>query len=256
MLAAVALVPGSPLLVPALTGPRDDDVQPVRTGTLRTVSRLAEVAPVRWVAVGVADPHDPGVAPGPPGVTGPDQIPTQGTYLGFGVDVRVRLSPGQVPEGIEDAMPTAILAAAWLRGDVAPGIAVSPYVVAADADDDRLRTLAGEIARIVTADDEPVGMLVVADGSTSLTPRAPGGFVEGAPAVQAIVDDAIAAADLDALLELDAAECAGVGLTGRAALRVAALTWRAARPDEPVGESFYRGAPFGVGYHAALWHPR
>ena len=100
---------------------------------------------------------------------------------------------------------------------------------------------------------EPVGLLVVADGSTGLTSKAPAGLVDGAEIVQGRLDAAIAAADLDAVDALDPAECTRVHLDGRAVVQVAARVWRAGVATAPVGESLWTGAPFGVGGHVAWW---
>ena len=104
------------------------------------------------------------------------------------------------------------------------------------------RTLRAEIDGAA----EPVGVLVVADGCHTLTPPAPGGYDPASPAVQAALDDALAAGDAAALTELPA------GVVGRAAFGC----W----PDWPgrgpaAARELYRGAPYGVGYFVGVWQP-
>jgi aromatic ring-opening dioxygenase LigB subunit len=99
--------------------------------------------------------------------------------------------------------------------------------------------------------DRPVGLLVLGDGSS----RRPG--PSGHPDARSVpydagVRDALATADVDALLGLDVELGAELAVSGRAAwqaLAGAALgrSWRA--------ELLYSEAPFGVGYHVAVWEP-
>lgn len=62
------------------------------------------------------------------------------------------------------------------------------------------------------------------------------------------------APDAEALLGLDPVLAAELGAQGRAAWQVFAATVLAAWPDRGA-EVLYAGAPFGVGYHVALWEP-
>ncbi|MBE7159991.1 MAG: hypothetical protein INR72_02000 [Williamsia herbipolensis] len=255
MLAAVAIVPGSPSLVPALTGPDTTgpaaDLDAPRLAARRVADRLASAAPGRWVALCAADVHDP-VPVGDTGIRCGD-LPVDGTYRGFGVDVRVRLQPGAFPTDVDDLMPTTLLAAAWLRSEEAPTVTVDPVVVAPTLDAVGVTSAARVVADLLAGHPAPTGLLVVADGSTGLTPKAPGGLVEGADAVQATVDAAIARADLDALTALDVDDCARARIDGRAVLQIAAAVVRDAGAPVVESESLWHGAPLGVGGHVAWW---
>ena len=89
-------------------------------------------------------------------------------------------------------------------------------------------------------------MLVVADGAHTLTPSAPGGHDPASVAVQAGLDDALAAGDTAALSRLPSS------ITGRVAWQVlAGLT----EPAPRSAKELYRGAPYGVGYFAGVWQP-
>ncbi|WP_299574362.1 hypothetical protein [uncultured Williamsia sp.] len=250
MLAAVAIVPGSPSLVPALTGPAADLDAP-RVAVRRLGERLARVAPTRWIALCTADVHDPE----PVGDTGirHGDLPTNGTYLGFGVDVRVRLVPGTPPAAVADRLPTTVLTAAWLRGETAPDVTVDPVVVVPSLDGAGVAVATGLVTDLLADEATPTGLLVVADGSTGLTVKAPGGLIEGAEAIQETVDTAVARGDLDAITALDVQGCAHARVDGRAVLQIAAAVWRAAGHGPPVAESLWHGAPFGVGAHVAWW---
>ncbi|PFX06586.1 hypothetical protein [Nocardia farcinica] len=68
------------------------------------------------------------------------------------------------------------------------------------------------------------------------------------------LDDALDAGDRAGLADFDAARCARVGLAGRAAYQVLAGLFA---PDaaDPAVRTYYRDAPFGVGYHVSVWRP-
>lgn len=255
MLAAVAIVPGSPSLVPALTGPAPTaltaDLDAPRVAVRSVGERLGSVCPTRWIALCTADVHDPE----PVGDTGirHGDLPCDGTFLGFGVDVRVRLTPGTPPADVADLLPTTVLTAAWLRGETAPEVTVDPVVVIPSLDATGVATAAGLVTDLLSAESTPTGLLVVADGSTGLTAKAPGGLIEGAVAVQDAVDTAVAHGDLDAIAVLDVDDCARACVDGRAVLQIAAAVWRTALQDPPVVESLWHGAPLGVGGHVAWW---
>ena len=92
----------------------------------------------------------------------------------------------------------------------------------------------------------PVGVLVVADGANTLTPPAPGGYDPDSIPVQAALDDALAGGDAAALTGLPES------VVGRVAYQVlAGLPNRSPRS----AKELYRGAPYGVGYFAGVWHP-
>jgi hypothetical protein len=205
------------------------------------------------VALCTADAHDP-VPLGDTGIRHGD-LPVDGTYLGFGVDVGVRLRPGEVASDVDDLMPTTLLAAAWLRTETAAAVTVDPVVVAPTLDRTGVADAARLVAERVIAHEEPTGLLVVADGSICLGPKAPGGLVEGADAVQQAVDTAIATGDVATLEGLDADECTRKRLDGRAVLQIAAAVWRAGGSGAADVDSLWHGAPLGVGGHVAWWRP-
>ncbi len=93
-------------------------------------------------------------------------------------------------------------------------------------------------------------LVVVGDGSAKRTEKAPGHLDERAPAVDGIIEDALAQADSAALANLDDDLCAQLWVTGRAALQVLgeACAGVAMRP-----ETMWFGDPYGVAYFVARW---
>ena len=208
----------------------------IETAGLRDAARSAVTAlPARWIGIGVGSAE---------AVAGAESV---GTFAGYGADVRVGLSGGAAESGrTPTQLPLCVLIAGWLRGIAAPAATVEVRVYRGDHRCDTAvgfgRALRAEIAR----SDEPIGVLVVADGANTLTPPAPGGFDPQSVPVQAALDDALAAGDTAALTRLPD------GIVGRVALQVLA-----GLVDSPVRttQELYRGAPYGVGYFVGVWHP-
>lgn len=241
-----ALVPSPPVLVPQLGGAvarvpeaADDPVAALRAAALTAAGALAGVP--RWLVIGA----------GPA-----DQLlddASIGTFRGYGADVRVALS--DVRNGEPDpelALPA--LVAGWLRGQVAPDAVASAHIVAADTAPDRCAEIGAELRATLDRTPEPAGVLVVADGTATLTLKAPGYLDERAAEVQQELDTALSGGDRAALRTLDPALCAELVMAGRAAYQVLAGLFAADAADPDV-ETLYRDAPFGVGYHVSVWRP-
>ncbi|MEV3904118.1 hypothetical protein AB0K11_17470 [Mycobacterium sp. NPDC050551] len=228
MLTAIAIVPSAPVMVPRLAGAAAVELTGLRDAVLTAAAAL----PARWVAVG-AGMHDAVI----------DESRT-GTFAGYGVDERVTLSPGDGTP--PDDLPLCALIAGWIRGQAQPAATaqVRVYPAGLDAGEaiERGRRLRAEL----DARDDPVGLLVVADGANTLTPPAPGGYDPDSVPLQEALDDALACGDVAALGELPDA------VVGRVAYQVLAGL---AGPGPRSAEEFYRGAPYGVGYFAGLWTP-
>lgn len=214
MLSAVAWVPSAPVLVPELAGGAAADIADLRAAVYAAAAAL----PDRWIAVGVgaADETIPPTA--------------VGTFGGYGADVTVSLGPG--PASSPTRLPLCALMTGWIRGCVNPAARAEVRVVAAGGIAAG-RALRAELSRV----GEPVGVLIVADGANTLTPPAPGGYDPDSVAVQAALDDALAAGDADALAALPDA------IVGRGAYQVLAGLGLSGTVRE-----LYRGAPYGVGY--------
>jgi hypothetical protein len=237
VLAAAAFVSSPPILVPELGGSIALETRDLRQATLDAAGVLARSAS-RWIAIGVGDAVDTVPAT------------SAGTYAGFGVDVVVTLSPDTAPT-VDRSMPLSALTGAWIRTAAAPETSLEVRTIPADTDPAAARRYGLALRAELDALDEPIGLLVIADGATTLTAKAPGSFHEGAPEVQAKVDRALHTGDADALWALDADLCHDIGMTGRAIWQIAAA---AVLPVSSATE-LYSGAPYGVGYFVGLWLP-
>lgn len=227
MIVRAAVVPHPPLLVPELVVGDDADVTAVRTACLAIATRLTSAAPV-WLAVGA----------GPAGVVGPAAA---GTFAGFGVDVVVRLGAG-VTSAPDPAMPLPALVAGWLREHTA-ATAVTVHLVPPDLSPDNCYAVGEQLAE----GPDPVGLLVLGDGSHRHGERAPGRPDDRAGPFDDAVHEALANADAKALLDLDPTLAAELGAVGRAPWQVLAGA---------LGEHRWTATadlltPFGVAYHLA-----
>jgi hypothetical protein len=228
VLSAIAIVPSAPVMVPELASGAAAELADLRDAVLAAAASL----PDRWVAVGVGQ-NDV--------VVGHERV---GTFGGYGVDVRIALSPHPAEEPAE--LPLCALIAGWLRGQAKPEAHAEVRVYGTDHDVDgalaRGRRLRAEIDEAA----DPVGVLVVADGANTLTPPAPGGYDPDSIVVQAALDDALAAGDPAALTRLPDT------ILGRVAYQVLAGL---ADPAPRSARELHRGAPYGVGYFAGVWQP-
>lgn len=235
VLVAAAFVPGAPVLVPELSGPALSEVAPVRAAAFDVCGQLAEMCS-RWVLVGAGDPRR--------------EMSARGTLAGFGVDVAVELVPGS-DEPTDAGMPTTVLIGGWLRTRTAPHVALTVEVVDPAAPAQSCLRQGSDLRSRLASAPEPVGLLVVADGATTITEKSPGGLKRGAVEFQDMIDDALAAADHNTISGLDESRCAEFGVEGRAAWQVASGAF--AGPSL-ASEVRYAGAPFGVGYTVAWWN--
>lgn len=227
MLAAIALTPSAPVLVPELAGAAAAEVAGFRDAAITAASSLPE----QWIAVGV----------------GPSELVmsrVHGTFAGYGADVPVSLSPewlGPVAE-----MPLCALFAGWLRGEANPDARVSVRVHPADLDADAALARGRTLRELIDDQAEPTGVLIVADGLKTLGPSAPGGEDLGAPPVQDALDDALAGGDVAALARIPDS------VVGRVAYQVLAGL---VGSGPSAATELIRGAPYGVGYFVGTWIP-
>ncbi|MET7769894.1 hypothetical protein [Nocardia sp. NPDC005366] len=259
-----ALVPSPPILVPELVGATsrtvgadpDDPPTVLRAAVSAAAATLAGAAR-HWTVLGSGDADR---------VFGPDAV---GTFLGFGVDVRVALSgdptldvsadypadsPADSTAGPDRELPLPVLIAGWLRGQFAPEVTARARVIAADSTVRHCAELGAELRAELDASDEPHGVLVVADGAATLSLKAPGYLDERAAGEQEDLERALGAGDRAALLALDPALCAELSVSGRAAYQALAGLFASDAADPSV-DTLYRDAPYGVGYHVSVWRP-
>lgn len=227
VLAAIAVTPSAPVLVPELAGGAAAEVAEY----VAAARRAAATLPDRWVAVGVGSSEQ---------VIGADTV---GTFGGYGVEVPVTLSAQ--PTGEVTALPLCALMAGWLRGQANPPAAVEVRVYPSGLGVDAAVAHGRDLRAAIDAAAEAVGVLIVADGANALTASAPGGHDPQSEAVQAALDHALATGDATALTRLPD------GPVGRVAYQV--LAGLAPHPDGAV--ALAAGAPYGVGYFVGTWNP-
>jgi hypothetical protein len=228
VLAAIALTPTAPVLIPELAGAAAGEVAEIRRAAVMAAATL----PQRWIGVGVGTADES---------IGPD---VRGSFAGYGIDVPVALSPEAGPRIA--ALPLCALFGGWLRGQANPRAVLEVRVFAADLDAAAAVALGRTLRAEINDAAEPIGVLVLADGATTLTPSAPGGYDPDAEAVQSVLDDALAAGDVAALRRLPD------GIAGRVAYQVLAGL---AGSGPWAATDMARGAPYGVGYFVGTWVP-
>lgn len=223
---AIAIVPSAPVLVPELAGAAAAEGADLRTAVIAAAAALPE----RWIAIGVGESD---------AVFSPSSV---GTFAGFGADVRVQLSPGNAGDPAE--LPLCALFTGWLRGQAQPDAIAEARVYSVDLDTTVAMARGRRLRHEAEQTADPVGLLVVADGATTLSPAAPGGYHPGDVDVQHALDDALATGDIAALMQLPDQ------VVGRVAFQALAGL---AEPAPRSAKELYRGAPYGVGYFAGIW---
>jgi hypothetical protein len=238
VLSAIAIIPSAPVMVPELAGAAAAELADLREAVFAAAASL----PARWIVVGVG-PTD--------AVVGRERV---GTFAGYGVDLRIALSPrtGEAPE----ELPLCALIAGWVRGQVRPQAHAEVLTYTGDHDVDAALARGRRLRAEIDEAADPMGVLVVADGAHTLTAPAPGGYDPDSIPLQAALDDALARGDAGALTRVPDAIVGRVafqvlaGLTGVSSLSSS----RPARAPRLVKE-LYRGAPYGVGYFVGVWQP-
>jgi hypothetical protein len=221
MLAAAALCPGPPLLVPALSG-----VDPA-AAQLRAACDTA-------VATLLTGPFDEVGVVGGSATTGAWPPEARPDFARYG-------APGDGSGSFDgDAeLPLSVGIGAWLldraghHGDRLLWSVAEPNVSAA------VDALSGP---------RRLALLVIADGSAKRTLKAPGYLDERAADYDGAVEQAVSTGDIAALRRLDAALARELMAPGWAALQVLAALAAGRRPHATV---HYADAPFGVGYLVA-----
>ncbi len=230
-MSAIAIVPSAPVMVPELAASAAAETADLLAAAVSAVSAL----PPRWIGVGVAAADT---------VAGADAV---GTFAGYGAEVRVGLSDEAMAAGRSPAkLPLCVLITAWLRGLARSGVSAQVRAYRADHDLEAALACGRQLRAQIERSDDPVGVLVVADGANTLSRPAPGGYDPDSVPVQAALDDALAAGDVAALTRLPE------GIVGRIVYQVLAGL---AEPAPHSAVELYRGAPYGVGYFVGVWHP-
>ncbi len=167
----------------------------------------------------------------------------RGSFRGYGVDAQVQLPGGPANGGNETPLPLPLAVGAWLLDEA--GWRGPTTGVTCDPRGALPQPLAALFA-------DPVGLLVMGDGSARRTEKAPGWLDPRAAGYDAAVSAALASGDPQQL-STDLA-------LGADLLAAGAPAWHAASrllsgPVWSAGVS-YDDAPYGVGYLVATWSAR
>jgi hypothetical protein len=264
MLAAAAVAPCPPLLVPEVAAGAAAELDALRAACSNAIAVLAAARPDRLVVVGPA--KQAGRGSHPQGAAG--------SFRGFGVDLEVRLGAAGTslrPAGAREVasqvfdssaadrapdapggarrrpLPPSLAVAAWLlersRWAAAPveGLGVGEHL-----SPDRC----AETGRRLVSGADRVALLVMGDGSACRSLKAPGYLDERAAGFDTETARALGAADTTALLNLDEEPAHQLKAVGRAPWQVLAGAGEGAGMS---GELLYDDAPYGVGYIVAAW---
>ncbi|MEV4680355.1 class III extradiol dioxygenase subunit B-like domain-containing protein [Streptomyces kurssanovii] len=234
MLVAAAVCPCPPLLVPEVASGAAPELDATRAACADAVAVLAAAEPDLLIVVGPAE-HDR---------RGPHSAGTTGSFREFGVELDVRLGDGPRQER---TLPPSLAVGAWLlaRGDWAAA-PVEGLGVGEPLDGHRCMTAGKELA----ARAGRVALLVMGDGSACRTLKAPGYLDERAGDFDRRAADALGAADIEGLRELDESLARELKVSGRAPWQVLA---GAAQGAGLTGRLLHESDPYGVGYFVAAW---
>ncbi|MER5212651.1 class III extradiol dioxygenase subunit B-like domain-containing protein [Streptomyces sp. NPDC002838] len=236
MLAAAAVCPCPPLLVPEVAAGAAPELDAARAACTEALGVLAAARPERLVVVGSAEESGRGTHP----------EGARGSFRGFGVDLDVRLGVDRGTAS-ERPLPPSLAVAAWLlEGTGWTEAPIEGLGVGEPLDAERCI----HIGRDIAAGAERVALLVMGDASACRTLKAPGYLDERAAPFDAQVARALGAADVAALSTLDADLAHELKASGRAPWQVLA---GAAEGAGLSGALLYEDAPYGVGYVVAAW---
>ncbi len=219
MIVAAAVCPHPPLLVPQLAAGAAAELDELRQACDRVVERLRDADADALVALGGDGRayHD---------------------FAPWGVDVR---TDGGV------ALPLSLLVGDWLLAR--HGSQASERIVVPGG---APTAICAEMGVQLAADGRRLALLVLGDGSYRRGVRAPGYDDPRAAPYDRAVADALATADTETLLGLDAALSADLGAAGRAAWQVLASAVHATG-GRWEAELHHEAAPYGVAYFVASW---
>jgi hypothetical protein len=239
MLTCAAVVPGAPVLVPAVASGAAPELDRCRDAVGTVVARLLADAPDVVVIVGSGERtvrHEPGA---------------RSSLASVGVDVDATLGTGADLGSTTDAarLPLSLSIGAWAlrRGD--PRVCAVRGLEVATREAPQVCLGAG--AGLVDG-AERVALLVVADGTARRGPTAPGYTDARADGFDAGWLRAVRDADAGALARLDPALADELMMAGRAPLQVLAGAAHGARWS---GELLYADDPYGVQYAVGQWWP-
>jgi hypothetical protein len=221
MLAAAAVVPTPPLLIPEVAAGSADRDAELRAAALGAVERVVAARPDRVVVVGEA-PR-----------TGP--LSGEPDWHRFGVRLTRPERPLPLPHGI----------GAWLLRQIGASLPVEYLGVAADTGPGECAGLGRKLAA-----GPRTALLACGDGTARRDEKAPGHFSPAAAGFDERVDAALASGDPAGLLSLGVDEARELWASGRVSWQVLAGAAEGGHWDTEV---MYAAEPYGVHYVVATW---
>ena len=240
MLTGVAVVPGTPLLEPAVAGAAAGELDELRAACAAALRTLAGTGAEEVVVVGL------GATTGelPPGARG-DLAALALPGITAALDAGSVVTQGDA----EQRLSRPLVLGVRLLDAVLPGVPRRAATVSAQASP----TEAAALGEQLVAGPQPVGLLVVGDGSAATVEASPAALVPGAVAVDREAARAVGAGDLAAIRSLTPEQGERFVIEGRAPWQVAAGAALAVRDRRWHGELGYDAAPYGVTYLVATW---
>jgi hypothetical protein len=236
VLVAAAVCPHPPLLVPGVASGATPETDDLRAASAAALQRLVGTGPELVVVVGAA----PEVGPCDPAA--------RGSLAPYGIDLEVGRGTAVA------SLSLSLTLGLWLLEGEAPDVPRLLFGVHPDTEPNRCAALGAALA-----DRAPrIALLVMGDGSARRSTRAPGYLDDRAEGFDAEVAAALAAAEPQGLLDLDADLAAELLVAGRAAWQVlagAAQARQATGAAALSGDVGYAAAPYGVCYLVATWLP-
>jgi len=236
MITAIAFVPSTPMLIPAVASGASAELDLARTCSIDAINRVTKMAD-EVVIVG-AGPYTRRLD---------DAV---GTLDGFGVPVSVSLNPDRVVEASARTSSTNVGLAStvgiWLLSQTQWQGARAVHEVSVDETQDGLAQVATDVAALPGS----TALIIVGDGSAARTEKSPGYLHPDATAFDGLVQQALVAGDPTLLASLDRSQAQGVMAAGWPAWQVAAL---AVEGRNIQARCDYSEAPYGVGYFVATW---
>ena len=235
MIVAAAFLPHPPLLIPAVASGAAAELDPLREACRTAIVRVRGADSRRLVLLGSGDTsalHSP---------------LARGSLSGYGVSLDVHLGSPACGGALE--LPLSLTIGAWLVGHaLGPATAATGLSVGSDFASSR-----AAVELLALAESEPVGLVVMGDGSARRSTQAPGYLDLRAEPFDAGVEAALGTGDGDELASLDEQLGAELLASGVPVWRAAGAVLAGARYD---AEVLYADAPYGVAYFVAAWAAR
>jgi len=255
MLVALAFCPHPVMLVPQVSRVAEESLADLRSACDAAVAGMLDPAPARA--------PDRVLVVGGGSRAESYRSGDWGSLRGYGVPVSAVLGAGACSG--RGGMPLSITLGAWLLRRASYSGDVQGFGVPDGASGTQIDEWAREIAGLggttgPAAPAERIGLLVMGDGSARRDASAPGYVDERARTFDDRVAAALRMADARTLAALDPDEGRTLMAAGTQAWRLAGRVAEAEQqpPDRQSWQArlLYEQAPYGVGYHVALWTAR